>query len=75
MILNKTKNKFVLINVSIIIHFGINPMNGGSPPKDIKFIKKQNLINGKLLLNMKIWFILKRFIILSIIIIEKLMIV
>jgi hypothetical protein len=28
------KNKFILTIKSIIIHFGKNPKNGGSPPKD-----------------------------------------
>jgi hypothetical protein len=40
---------------SINIHLGKNPKKGGSPPKDRKFIIKQNLINGKLFLNMNNW--------------------
>jgi hypothetical protein len=36
-----------------MIHLGKNPINGGRPPKDIRFIIKQNLINEKLLLNKK----------------------
>lgn len=51
--------KFIEINISIVIHFGKNPKNGGNPPKDNKGIKI--IIFSKFLkLNKeKIWFILK----------------
>jgi hypothetical protein len=39
------KNKFFLINISIIIHFGKNPKKGGKPPKDNKTIKIEILKN------------------------------
>lgn len=65
----------VEIKFSIIIHLGKNPKKGGSPPSLRKFINKQNLKIGEWLLNIKIWLILNKFIILKIIIIEKLIVV
>lgn len=38
--------------ISIIIHFGKNPKNGGSPPKEI------NRINNEIFINLLVWNIL-----------------
>jgi hypothetical protein len=51
---NKIKILFEQIKFSITIHLGKNPKKGGSPPKDIKLINKQNFNILKLLLNIKI---------------------
>lgn len=59
----------------MIIHFKKNPKNGGSPPKDKKFIKKQNFNRYEKLLNIKIWLILNKLNILKIIVIDRLTIV
>lgn len=51
------KNKInLLFNFKIIINFGKNPINGGNPPKDNKFIKINNLINLFLKFKLNIWF-------------------
>jgi hypothetical protein len=45
----------VLLIDWITIHFGRNPINGGSPPKDNKEVKVMYLINGVSLKNENIW--------------------
>lgn len=68
-------NRFlVLIMFSMIIHLGKNPKKGGSPPNDIKFIKKQNFMIGMELLKRYIWLILNKLKALKIMIIERLII-
>lgn len=37
---------FVLINDWMTNHFGKNPKNGGSPPKDKKEVNKKNFNKG-----------------------------
>lgn len=56
---NKVKFKF--INISITIHFGKNPKNGGRPPKDKRGIKIAVFIKNLKLNEAKIWFRLKIF--------------
>jgi hypothetical protein len=36
--------RFISVIQLIIIHFGMNPRNGGSPPNDKKLIMNDNLI-------------------------------
>jgi hypothetical protein len=38
----------------ITIHLGINPKNGGNPPKDNKVTKKANLLTGLITFKEKI---------------------
>jgi hypothetical protein len=49
---------FIPINDSIINHFGKNPINGGSPPKDSKDKNIKNFTIELLLNNPNIWLIL-----------------
>jgi hypothetical protein len=49
-IINNILIIFIIVNVSIIIHLGKNPKNGGNPPKDKRTINKKTLIK-ELLLN------------------------
>jgi hypothetical protein len=37
--------RFISVIQLIIIHFGMNPRNGGNPPNDRKLIMNDNLIN------------------------------
>jgi len=41
----------------ITSHFGKNPKNGGSPPKDIKEKNIENLITGFILVKENVWLI------------------
>lgn len=49
---------FLLIINSIIIHFGINPKNGGRPPKDSNKINNEIFINLLELNILNVWLIL-----------------
>jgi hypothetical protein len=40
----KINNILIETNISIIIHLGKNPKNGGSPPKESKLVKIIKLI-------------------------------
>lgn len=54
------KVKWLLsIKFIIVIHFGKNPKNGGSPPKDRKF-KLKNRFNILLLLNINKYCLIKK---------------
>lgn len=68
------KNILEFIILSITIHLGKNPKNGGNPPKEKKFINKQNLKTNLLFKVKKIWFKWNKLNILNIIIIEILVI-
>lgn len=48
----------LLTNNSIIIHLGINPKKGGSPPKESNKINNEIFINLFELNNLKVWLIL-----------------
>lgn len=47
--------RFIDTRDSIISHFGINPKNGGRPPKERNEIKSENLIKELLLNITNIW--------------------
>lgn len=50
-------NRLLDVIQLITIHFGINPINGGSPPKDIKFLIRVNFTSFELFMILISWFI------------------
>lgn len=50
------KYMFLSIINWIVIHFGINPKNGGNPPNDRKFMIKKNFILKLLFIEIYSWF-------------------
>ena len=66
--------KFWVMNW-IIIHLGKNPKNGGNPPKDIIAINRINFIIFWLFIELKVWEIYDKFIVVVKRVIEKMLII
>lgn len=69
------KNILELIISLMIIHFGMNPTNGGSPPSDRKFIENKIFIFFLLFIVLIICWMEKELFILNIIVIFSVMMV
>jgi hypothetical protein len=67
--------RFISVIQLIIIHFGINPRNGGRPPNDKKLIMNDNLINLFWFIELFIWLMWYEFDFLNIMIMFRLIIV